>query len=47
MKLICDASLAREKLGWQSRVGLEEGVKRTAAWVADHLADYKPRIYNL
>lgn len=47
MTLICDASLAREKLGWQSRVSLEEGVRRTAAWVAENLGSYKPRIYNV
>ena len=47
MQLICDARLAHEKLGWQSRIGLEEGMRRTAAWVAAHLDDYKPEIYNV
>lgn len=47
MELICDATQARERLGWASRVGLEEGVRRTAAWVADHLPDYKPGLYNV
>jgi dTDP-glucose 4,6-dehydratase len=47
MALIADASLARERLGWVSHVDLEEGVRRTVEWIARHLADYKPRVYNL
>jgi nucleoside-diphosphate-sugar epimerase len=47
MELVCDASRARERLGWEDRVGLEEGVKRTAEWIAEHLDDYKPHLYNL
>ncbi len=47
MALIADASQARERLGWTSRVTLEEGVRRTAAWIADHLPDYKPALYNV
>jgi len=46
MELVCDAALARAKLGWESRVSLEEGVARTRAWIEDHLRDYKPGIYN-
>ncbi len=33
MKLQCDYSLARELLGWQPRVRLEEGVERVKEWV--------------
>jgi dTDP-glucose 4,6-dehydratase len=44
-ELICDPSRARAKLGWQSRITLEEGVRRTAAWIAGHLGDYKPERY--
>ena len=47
MELICDASRARATLGWQSRVQLEDGVRRTAAWVEDHLGDYKPDRYSV
>jgi nucleoside-diphosphate-sugar epimerase len=41
-ELVCDSSAARAQLGWQPRVGLEEGVERTARWVADNLALYRP-----
>ncbi len=47
MTLVCDATRARERLGWTSRVGLEEGVRRTAAWISDHLRDYQPGRYAL
>jgi dTDP-glucose 4,6-dehydratase len=47
MELVCDAALARDRLGWTSRVGLEDGVARTAAWIRGHLDDYKPGLYNL
>jgi GDP-L-fucose synthase len=30
-----DTSLARERLGWQARVGLEEGLQRTIQWYRD------------
>lgn len=46
-ELIADASLAAEKLGWRSEVALEEGVKRTAEWIGEHLGDYKSGIYNI
>ncbi|HKY68212.1 MAG TPA: UDP-glucuronic acid decarboxylase family protein [Acidimicrobiales bacterium] len=32
-----DVTLAREALGWQPRVGLREGLERTAAWYRDAL----------
>jgi len=45
MELIADARVARETLGWQSRVTLEDGVARTAASIRDYLAEYKPEMY--
>lgn len=47
MELICDASKARRELGWRSAVSLDEGVRRTAAWIAKNLDDFKPSIYNV
>jgi len=47
MELVCDAGLARERLGWSPRVGLEDGVRRTAEWIGRHLERYKPGVYNI
>ena len=32
-----DASKAKDRLGWQARVGLDEGLVRTISWYRDHL----------
>jgi NAD dependent epimerase/dehydratase len=36
-----DASLARERLGWQPAVGLEEGLRRTAEWMREMRDSYR------
>lgn len=46
-ELVCDPARARATLGWQSRVRLEDGVRRTAEWIAEHLAEYAPQRYSV
>ncbi|MEM7623063.1 MAG: GDP-mannose 4,6-dehydratase, partial [Planctomycetota bacterium] len=36
-RLIADANLARDVLGWAPSVGLEEGLRRTVAWFAERV----------
>lgn len=36
-RLLCNNARAREWAGWQPQVSLEEGLRRTAAWVAGNL----------
>jgi NAD dependent epimerase/dehydratase len=36
-RLLCDNSRAREWTGWEPEVSLEEGLRRTSAWVLEHL----------
>ncbi|MCU0695116.1 MAG: GDP-mannose 4,6-dehydratase [Myxococcaceae bacterium] len=36
MKLCCDASLARELLGWAAKTPLEEGISKTRTWLANN-----------
>lgn len=43
--LVCDASAARERLGWEPRVPLREGLARTAEWIERNLSRYRPDIY--
>lgn len=44
-RLLADATQAREILGWQSEVDLEEGLTRTIAWVKRNLEHYRPDSY--
>lgn len=46
MRLLSDNSKARSRLGWQPRVGLEEGLARTVEWVGAHLGFYRPGKYQ-
>ena len=44
-RLVCDASAARELLGWRPEVSLRDGLARTAAWIERNLARYRPDVY--
>jgi NAD dependent epimerase/dehydratase len=46
-RLLCDNNKARELAGWQPRVGLDEGLKRTVEWVRANRSHYKSGIYNV
>ncbi|MGH8490913.1 MAG: GDP-mannose 4,6-dehydratase [Gammaproteobacteria bacterium] len=46
-ELIADAGLAEEKIGWHSSTSLNQGLRETLDWIADHINDYKPNIYNV
>jgi len=40
-RLLADTTLAQQLLGWQPKVGLEEGLTRTIAWIKDNLEDFR------
>ncbi len=44
-RLCCDATLARELLGWTPRVSLEEGLARTIEWMRENMGRYRVREY--
>ena len=46
-RLICDASKAKQILGWQPAFTLEEGLRHTVEFISTHLDLYKPDLYNL
>jgi NAD dependent epimerase/dehydratase len=45
--LMCDASEARQLLGWEPKISLDQGLRRTADYVANHLQQYKQRDYAI
>ena len=47
MELLCDPRKARELLGWEPRVSLEDGLARTISDIEANLSRYKPEIYNV
>ena len=44
-RLWCDNTKAKEILGWQPRVSLDEALKKTIEWIEDNMALYKPDRY--
>ncbi|MFG2192779.1 SDR family NAD(P)-dependent oxidoreductase [Streptomyces sp. NPDC048639] len=46
-RLLSDNSRAREWAGWQPEVTLEEGLRRTSRWVADHLHRFTADRYDV
>lgn len=47
MHLLCDNRKARELLGWEPKVSLEEGLAQTIRFLEKNLSRYKPEIYNV
>ena len=46
MRLISDNSLARQCLGWQPEISLEQGLDQTIDWIRQHLDLYKIGTYE-
>jgi len=44
-RLLANNSLARTLLGWEPKVGLEEGLRRTIEWVEQHAEKYRRGVY--
>jgi len=44
-RLCADIGKARKLLGYEPEVGLEDGIRRTAAWITEHLGTYRPDAY--
>jgi dTDP-glucose 4,6-dehydratase len=46
-ELVCSAEKARQRLAWQPRSSLEEGIEQTIAWIDAHRADYRTDHYSI
>jgi dTDP-glucose 4,6-dehydratase len=47
MRLLSDNRLARERIGWQPEVSLEEGLRQTITWIEQHLHNYRVGVYEV
>ena len=46
-RLLCDSDKAQKTCGWRNTVSLEQGLRKTCAWMKGNLYQYKPEIYNV
>lgn len=46
-RLLANSSLARRLLGWEPRIGLEEGLTLTIEWMRKHGGNYRPGRYTV
>jgi NAD dependent epimerase/dehydratase len=46
-RLLADTTKAKELLGWEPSVDLDEGLRRTIEWLTQSLDAYKTSIYNV
>ncbi len=46
-RLCSDNAKARQLLGWEPEVGLDEGLERTIDWVREHPELYSPSLYRI
>jgi NAD dependent epimerase/dehydratase len=46
-RLISNNRFAKEKLGWEPKVSLDEGLERTIDWIRNHLNLYNPEKYQI
>jgi len=47
MELVGDNRKARSLLGWEPRVGLDEGLQATIDFISGHRERYKREVYNI
>lgn len=46
-RLVANAALARETIGWEPRVALEDGLRTTIEFIRENLSRYRPGLYSV
>jgi len=44
LKLLCDYTKAKKLIGWEPKISLEEGIKRTGEWIENQKYEHKPHV---
>lgn len=47
MRLHASNAKARELIGWEPQITLDEGLSHTLTWIEDHLDRYRPDVYEV
>jgi dTDP-glucose 4,6-dehydratase len=47
MKLWASNQKAKEMIGWEPRIPLDEGLRLTIEWISSHLDMYRPDQYTV
>jgi NAD dependent epimerase/dehydratase len=46
-RLFSDSAKAKTLFGWNSKIGIEEGIRKTISWIGKNIHRYKEEIYNI
>lgn len=46
-RLWADNSKAKKLIGWEPKISLDEGLKKTIKWISENIKQYKVDIYNM
>ena len=46
-RLLADTTRARELLGWQAEISLEDGLQKTIDWIQANMDRYRPGVYSI
>ena len=46
-ELICNNQKAKEMIGWEPKVSLDEGLEKTINWFKENLKEYKSELYTI
>jgi dTDP-glucose 4,6-dehydratase len=46
-RLLADNRKAKELLGWEPQISLEDGLRATIDWISQHLSRYRPDVYEV
>ena len=46
-RLLAETSKAKKLLDWESKIEIEEGLRKTIPWIEENIASYQPSVYRV